>query len=493
LYFENDTVNYKCSIENFDDYTGIYVNFGDDRTSKKLSINDRVRIIYAETTGEDGNIESVNIITREVTPIIDSKGNELVDIIFVTNQQGITGGSDIPSIEHIKKVSGALYNSGYQLNNRASWEASIQDLSYIYKAKVWTELDLSDGVISLSASPNQNIHYVTAITTSGNALTVGEETSISQNILIPRKGPTDIISWQKLKKIGIRFVVDATITSDLSLPDTISKISTSISNEYDVLQLDFGEEIYQSNYIRVIDAIDNVIRHSTIAYYVDQDVPMQEVLLTFQVSKIAAVESDTSKQILVTNSTPEIWIRRKISDIWHDAIQIASSSGITVSGENTFNVSGNVDYTNCQISYQCFDIISDIVPSFALSGTTTNSSNVVVMASVAGIEIGMYASGINIQADSIVTAIDGLNISLNQPVASSGAGVGSVTFSWYPDAGGSFGIRNPSESETTGYILFLVYRNEDGDGRRKDDLRISNFDQIFDYLPELSDFNLTYN
>lgn len=492
LFFVDNIVTYTTEIQNFPDYTGIYVKFGDNITSKQLVTGDRIKIIYAETNGAEGNIETSGIITTPTTPLQDIYGNEVTGI-YITNEDPIIGGSNLQSNERIKKFSRALYNSGYQLNNRASWIATLEEVPYIHKAIMYTELDIGDGTLSLIGQLNQNVHYVTAVKTNGEGLSEAEETSIATTYLIPRKSPTDIISWQKLKKVLIRFVVDATIYPQLSFSSTKSQISDALSTAYDVLNMEFAEEIYNSNYINTIDDVSSVIRHTTTAYYADENINNQAILYKAIVNLPVAEEPDATKQIQFVPNSPEIWIRRKINFVWHDALKIATTSAGTVSGVNTFNVSGNTVDATSQITYQCFNVVSNIVPSFVLAGTTTNNSTTVLMASTANVVVGQYVTGLNIQAGTTVKEIVvNTSITLSQPTAASGAGSGNLTFCFFPDAGGSFGTQNPNSAEATGYILYLVYKTQDGNGNRTSDLRLSNFDQIFDYSPELSTINVLH-
>lgn len=491
LYFVNDLTTYNYEIENFSDYTGIYIRFGDGITARQLAAQERLRITYAETEGKDGDIGSSDIISQSLETIVNDLNVEVE--MFITNEAPIVGGSNLLDNERIRKVSGALFDAGYQLNKRSAWEAAIEEVTYIDRAKVWTELDLGNGTVSLAGTANQNVHYVTALTTTGQGLTVSQESQISSEILIPRKSPTDVIAWKKLKKVGIKFDVNAWIKPLLSIPNTQQEISNTLQDNYDVLQLEFKQDIFESNYINVIDDIDAIIRHKTEASYIDENIPVQEVLLETLINSPPTEQPDKTKQILIADESPEIWLRRKINFQWQDAFPIAEISVVSFQGLNTYTVSGDVDYTNSKVTYQCFDLINDIVPSITRTGQSFNNNNRLLVSDTSNLALGMYVFGLNLQDESVIVEItENETVTLNKPTNSTGAGTGTLTFCKSSDPGQSFGLRNPNDSDEKGFILYLVYKTVDGNGDRLNDLRTGNFDEIFDYSPELSQFNLVY-
>ena len=125
--------------------------------------------------------------------------------------------------------------------------------------------------------------------------------------------------------------------------------------------------------------------------------------------------------------------------------------------------------------------------------TSEKTNNIVLMADTSGVEEEMYISGLNIQADTTILQVTAnVSVILSQPTETSGAGTGSLTICWFPDAGDSFGVINPSDIDETGYTVHLIYQTQDGNGDRIGDLRLSNFDQIFDYSEEFTELDLSY-
>ena len=493
LYFANDLENYSCQIDNFEDYDGVWIIFGDGITAKRLNENDRFLIKYAITTGTIGDIKQNEVITESVNPFINVEN--AIEELFITNIEPIVGGADLQSLIEIKKQYSRLSSASYQLTNRNSWIAAIEKEAYIYKAYVYTQLDIGKGTISLSGTVRQNIHYVTAVTKAGLALTPSQEQEISLNNLIPYKSPTDIIQWTKLNKIRIKFVITTEIVNTISFTDMQERISNLLTEKFGVLNLDFSQNIYESNYIREIDLVNGVIRHETEAYYAEEDINVQDSLKTFLASKTSTNYPNEADQIYIVTDTPQIWIRRKIDGNWYEPVQMSETNGILMSGVNLFNVSGTMVYSANQLTYQCFDLLLDEVSYVAVTGTTINSNQTVILEDLTGLEVGMYASGLNIVAGTKISSInnDDSSIILTAPVDTSGEGTGEILFAWFPDPKLQFEVRNPTDNDEKGYLLYLIYQTKDGEGNRIGDLRLSAFNSLLDYSPELSEFNFIYS
>lgn len=493
LYFVNDTSTYSCQIENFEDYDGIWVVFGDGITARRLEANERILIKYAITTGKNGDIKSTGIITEPISPFINVLNQ--IEELFVTNIEPIVGGADLQTLDEIKKQYSRSYSSSYQLTNRNSWIAAIEKEAYIYKAYVYTQLDIGNGTISLTGTIRQNIHYLTAVTKAGLALTPAQEQDISLTNIIPYKSPTDIIQWTKLDKIRIKFVITAEIINTISFTDMQERINQLLISKFGVLNLDFNQSIYNSNYIREIDLVNGVKRHETDAYYAEEDIDNQGSLRKFLASKTSEDTEVEEEQIYVATNSPQIWIRRKIDNVWYNPVQVSETSSNLMHGLNLFNVSGTITYSTNQITYQCFDLIVNQIPFVSGTATTSTSNQVVSMVDLTGLKVGMFVSGLNIVSGSKISSINNFDstITLTLPTDASNEGTGTLLFGWFPDMSLLFGARNPDDATDLGYILYLVYQTVDGNGNRAGDLRLSLFNQILDYGSELSEFSFIYS
>lgn len=494
LYYVNQTNTYTCEIENFPDYTGVYIKFGDNVTSKQLNSSERIKIKYAVTQGSIGNVKSQYVITSILSNITNISG--ITEDVYITNIDSVIGGTDLETLTQIKKQYAKLYSSSKQLTKREAWVSAIEEKQYVYKAIVWTELDL--GNLSLTGTTKQNLHYVTAVNSEGNTLSTIEQLDITNNILNLRKSPTDIVSWQTLNKIKIKFSILAEINNTINFADMKSRMITSLTNEFGILNLEFAQNIYESNYIRTIDLITDVIRHETSGYYVHENVESLQSDTIPIITTATASTLDNENKIIVVTDSFELWIRRKINNTWYNPLKIGISNNINITGTNTFTVSGSITYqgtTNTTINYNCSDVTNNVVPYISSSGTTITSSQTITgVSNIANIKTGMYASGINIISNSkVLSVVTGTNtVVLDVPVSNTGAGSGNILFSYYPDPKSTFGNRNPDDSMEKGYVVYYVYQTKDGNGDRVGDIRLSSFNQILDFSSEMSEFNFVY-
>jgi hypothetical protein len=507
IYFSNQTDTYTCEIENFPDYSGLFIKFGDNITSKQLVSGDIIKIRYSITLGANGNLRSSSLVTAIASPLTNILGE--VETIYVTNVDEIIGGTDLETIAQIKKQYSRAYSSSKQLTKRDAWESAIEEKQYVYRAKVWTELDLAlNSQISLTASGKQNYHYITGVNTEGNGLTPSQQVDISNNILLPRKSPTDVVSWQTLIKIRIKFDILAEIVNTISFTDMKNRISTQLKADYGVLNLNFAQNIYTSNYIRTIDLIKDIIRHETTASYAEENIPISaqsdgDGSKNFLATKTANYYSLEERILLVENST-QLWIRRKIDDVWYPSVKIGQSQGVSVSGTNFFTVSGNISYNSgsslldqATINYSCNDLLVNVVPFINVSGTVQANTQIVTNISsqdIIKLSVGMYVNSASITVSKKIIAINNVSrtITLESPISILTNSSESIKVGWFPDHGSQFGIKNPDDSSTKGYILYLVYQTKDGYNKRIGDLRLGNFNQILDYSPDLSEFNFIY-
>ena len=507
LYFVNQTDTYTCEVENFPDYSGLYVKFGDNITSKQLMLGNIIRIQYSITSGEDGNLRASSLITSVSSPLTNVVGES--ETTYVTNVDEIIGGTNLETINQIKKQYSRAYSSSKQLTKRDAWESAIEEKQYVYRAKVWTQLDLAiTSQLPVTITGLQNYHYITAVNTEGNGLTPSQQVDISTNILLPRKSPTDVVSWSSLIKIRIKFDILAEIVNTISFNEMKNRISTQLKADYGVLNLNFAQNIYTSNYIRTIDLIPDIIRHESTASYAEENIPItassdDSSTKSYLATKTASYYKLDERILLVENST-QLWVRRKIDDVWYSPIKIAQSSGNIVNGTNFFEVSGTITYnagasnqTQAAINYSCNDFLINEVPFISVSGTVQVNNQIITNVraeDIINISVGMYANSTSIGSSKKIIAVNTINrtFTLESSVSILTNSNEYIDISWFPDHGSVFGIKNPDDSSSKGYILYLVYQTKDGYDKRIGDLRLGNFNQILDYSSELSEFNFIY-
>jgi hypothetical protein len=352
LYLINNTDDYYCQIENGADNTYIYIQFGDGINSKKLSTGEKVLIKYADTLGSTGDINSTSIVTV-IKDYLYDENNDVVTL-YVNNTEAITGGEEIEDIESIRNNAPNLFQAGMLLSSVENWQAVINSAPYVNKSKVWTAESLGS-----TLSSDQQIVYMAVVSNTGEDLTVTQKTSLLADYVTPKKCLTEIPQFENLSKIYARFVVDAKVSnSALSVVDT--DIKTALNDRYDILNTDFQTNVYESNFYSTIDSVGDIVYHTTEVYYLEKDAPIIASNLELATSYTAIDTSNLDDQNYLVGDSFELWIKRKIANVWQDPTQVAVTSGINIIGTNGYTISGGyVSYTTNQYSYSVNEIVAD--------------------------------------------------------------------------------------------------------------------------------------
>ena len=353
LYFAEDLTNYYCSIKNSDDYTNITINFGDNIKARALKAGELVLVKYAESKGSTGGTQSQDVITVIKTPLYDANNNSVS--LYVTNEEAISDGSEIESITSIKKNAPRLFQTGYRCGNDEDWVAAIESSSYVKKAKTWTDEDL--GLVYEES--NMSKIYATAISTDGSSLTSAQQQDISLNIIKEKKSPTEILIWQPLQKLYLLFETTAKVIN-LSFPVIKTQIKTALINNFGILNTEFKNNVYESNYIAIIDDLDSVIKHETILYHLEKPMPListnHEILVSYTQSSTSVLED----QVYVVPESVKVWIKRKIASVWQEPYTCAEVISGQLIGVNGFTFSDTlINSGTNMISYTCNTIINN--------------------------------------------------------------------------------------------------------------------------------------
>jgi len=353
MYFVNDLVNYNCEVNSSNDFQSVEIKFGDGLTSRKLSAGEYVLIKYAETKGSSGDILSTGILTTIQDTLYDNTGS--VATLYTTNNEAIANGTDIEDIESIRYNAPHLFQSGYRCGNNADWVAILEDYPTIYKAITWTEEDLGNSTLGYE----QNRVYGTAITNTGEALTTLQENDILVNYIKPAKSPTEMFIWEPLEVAFLSAKITAIIANGTTSA-VRQEILDTLQANYGILNIDFSPDFYESNVIAIIDNLDKVIRHTTQIFTMENTWQAGVANKQILVSKTSAEESLPENQIYLTNSSLEIWIRRKISNVWSDPLKIGHASGASIINDSSYSIAGGtINYALNSVSYNINEILNN--------------------------------------------------------------------------------------------------------------------------------------
>ena len=354
LYLINDPSNYYCTIENSKDYDYIIITFGDDIHTKKLNQNDYIKVTYAETKGKDGNIYTLNYITKCNNILYDSKGN--ISNLYFKNIDAIIGGADIEDFDSIKNNAPNLFQTGMLLSSKENWKSLLNSIYYVNKSVVYAYEELGQ---TLQTNEN-NIVYVACVSNTGENLTNAQKNDVLQQYINPKKSLTDAVVFQPIEKIYLKFVINAKI-SNLPILIMQNNIRKKLYDTYNVFTVDFQKNIYQSNFYKIIDNVDNIIYHQSEVWYLEKDI---DYLVTNQKIKVSYTEDETpikENQNYIIPDTFEVWIKRKVNGEWQTPLQIGYDDNNIIIGMNGYTIqNGYITYATNIYSFTIQNIANDI-------------------------------------------------------------------------------------------------------------------------------------
>ena len=258
-YGANDLV---YEIQTKPDLSGIIIKFGNDIFGKKLELNDSVIFKYVATDGADGNIYSANIIDTVETQAFDTDGKPVK--LYVKNANPITGGKDYPTIDEIRTISPRVYQTGDRASSLLDYSTKIKQFNYISKLNVWGAYEtLTDkGLDPWTFLPSEeNVVHVALLNTNYEELNDTQKEQVVED-LHAKADPTDIVKFESIEKIPLIFIINGTVqTSSYTLLRVKANIENALENNYSIANIDFGENIYYSDFTRIIDEVDGVRNH----------------------------------------------------------------------------------------------------------------------------------------------------------------------------------------------------------------------------------------
>ena len=262
--------------------SGVIIKFGNDVFGKKLNKNDVVKFKYISTSGANGNIYTSDVINSVESQAFDSSGYSVK--LYCTNISSFMGGKDYPSIEEIREVSPNVYQTGDRASSRTDYETILQKMSDLTKIAVWgayeTLKDNNEDPWGFIPTEQNVVHLALLLGDEYESFDDLEKTNPEYVKLKKTKiietlhevnDPTDLISFESTNKIPMVFHIDATIVSSAyTTAEVANNIKTNLSNAYNIKTMNFGDSVYDSDYVRLIDETEGVKNHiSHIELYKD--------------------------------------------------------------------------------------------------------------------------------------------------------------------------------------------------------------------------------
>lgn len=331
-------------IRTLPNLSGITIKFGNDIFGKKLNKNDVVKFKYISTDGTNGNIYTSDIITNVESQAFDSSGYSVK--LYCTNVSSFIGGKDYPSIEEIREISPNVYQTGDRASSRSDYYTILQKMSDLSKISVWgayeTLIDNNKDPWGFIPTEQNVVHLAVLLGDEYESLDDLEEkdpeyvklkkTKIIES-LHDVNDPTDLISFESTNKIPMIFHIDVTITSSAYTTAEVSNnIKTNLSKTYGIETMNFGESVYDSDYVRLIDETDGVKNHlSYVELYKDNIKLSSNYYCDFNLP-IYPISSDSIK-VYIKDTTVE--------DSEYELMATCDSNGNIVGAENTSYITTN--------------------------------------------------------------------------------------------------------------------------------------------------------
>lgn len=267
LYNSEDSV---FQIRTLPNMTGITLRFGNGIFGKKLNKNDVVKFKYISTKGSQGNIFSSNIIDTVENQAFDSNGNEVK--LYCSNISTFIGGKDYPSLEEIRELSPKVYQTGDRASSKQDYISILKQNNQLSKISVWgayeTLKDRNEDPWGFIETEENVVHLALLIGSEYESFDdlPEEQAYILKNEIVTKLyelcDPTDLINFESTYKIPMIFHVEGTMTSSAyTTAEVENNIKSNLSSEYGIENMDFGESVYESDYVRLIDETDGIKNH----------------------------------------------------------------------------------------------------------------------------------------------------------------------------------------------------------------------------------------
>lgn len=271
LYNAEDNV---YQIRTLPDLSGIVIRFGNGIFGKKLEKNDVVNFKYISTLGSKGNIYS-SIINTVESQAFDSLNDSVQ--LYCKNTTNFVGGVDYPSLDYIREISPKVYQTGDRASSDTDYYTILKQYSYLSKILVWGAYEvLKDTKDNPWNNMLNEANVVHLALLEGEGESADDYTAITDihkeeivDDLYNICNPTDLIYFEEVNKVPVVFYIEGKIkNASYTTSEVESNIRTTLNDVYGIANMNFGESIYNSDYVRLIDEVDGIDNHiSSIELY----------------------------------------------------------------------------------------------------------------------------------------------------------------------------------------------------------------------------------
>ena len=227
-----------------------------------MTIDDEIIFTYLSTNGADGNIYTSDVITSVETQAFDENGKAIK--LYCTNTSSFIGGKDYPTLEEIRELSPQVYQTGNRASSTSDYETILKQMDGLGKISVWGAYEILKDANKDPwefISSEENLIHIAVLDSNNKDITELKKKQIIDEIH-NKCDPTDLFYFETVSKIPMIFHVDATISSSAYTTSEVeSNIKTALSEKYGIDNMNFGDDVYDSDYVRLIDETKGVENH----------------------------------------------------------------------------------------------------------------------------------------------------------------------------------------------------------------------------------------
>ena len=204
-------------------------------------------------------------------------------------------------------------------------------------------------------------------------------------------------------KVYLSFEVTGSYSNSTNIVSTL--IKDAYFSEYYVLNSDFNRKIYQNEYVSILSYITALKQYEVNVKMMDYNLGKSQVDKLFNGYYSSAIPTE---KVLVTNGSPALWIKRKVSGVWQPPLQIGYASGAFLVGMNGYTLnSTNIDYTEYKYSFVIQNIF-DTPGDFGVSDPTEDDQDGYITAMIYATMDGNgdQQESVRLQSQYAITSID---------------------------------------------------------------------------------------
>jgi len=252
----------KCfEVFSSNDFSKVYVKFGDGKNGLKPSPNTQIVISYLSTSGINGNVSKRLKIDSVFPIIVDGQtGLTLTNLnkLYCINDTSVLGGTEVESLESIRVNAPLSYLRSYTISTADSYETQLK--SYI--SGIDKIIAFSGEYIDPLTNLVKDVVYLSAIDSEGLPV-LGDQGQFfledAVSFIGRKKSPTDTLFYKDPEIIKLRINSKVKLISrSISESEIKTTLKNSLFNKYSIFYKEFLDPFYLSDLNTSINSFPGV-------------------------------------------------------------------------------------------------------------------------------------------------------------------------------------------------------------------------------------------